>query len=430
MFARWRIVTEDRLRHRPLLRRWMSRWLEWTAPAANTADPQSLARRIQRLCAAARAAPGRNRMIGLDRRLSELARMIGSQRIDWSEFEPGVEKPAIELGVLLKPWIGDREKGVVFISFEHQWVKLAALKNLPALARRYTLVISPTWSPPHSVTNCVFPMLFPDPIVCLMSNRNDLEIFPRLSPNYRMVPLYASNWVNPRFYQSVPAGKKDLDIVMLANFGGYKRHHALFAAMREFSRPLRVVCAGQHNGNRNAAVLLAEAEIFGVRDRFELKENPNDDDVAQLLSRAKTSVILSRREGSCVAVVESLFANTPVGLLEDAEIGSKEFINSQTGRMLQHSALGRQLEQFVAESAQYRPREWAEGRGIDCFGSTRTLNAALRDLANSTGQQWTADIAEHCWRPKPQLVHDADRVRMQPDYDWLEREMDLKFVHR
>jgi hypothetical protein len=41
---------------------------------------------------------------------------------------------------------------------------------------------------------------------------------PRLSPKWHVVPLYASNWVNPDLYSPVPFAIKDIDIVMLANF--------------------------------------------------------------------------------------------------------------------------------------------------------------------------------------------------------------------
>ncbi len=61
---------------------------------------------------------------------------------------------------------------------------------------------------------------------------------------------------------------------------------------------------------------------------------PHAEVVARWLCRARASVILSRREGSCVVVAESLFADTPAALLENAEVGSRAFINASTGRLL------------------------------------------------------------------------------------------------
>jgi hypothetical protein len=44
----------------------------------------------------------------------------------------------------------------------------------------------------------------------------------------------------------VPFEKKDLDIVRLANFGKCKRQFALFKALRDTPRSVKVVCIGQH----------------------------------------------------------------------------------------------------------------------------------------------------------------------------------------
>ena len=128
---------------------------------------------------------------------------------------------------------------------------------------------------------------------------------------------------------------------------------------------------------------------------------------------ARTSVILSRREGSCVVVVESMFADTPVGLLEDAEIGSKHFINSQTGRLLRKRHLAEDLTAFIAQADQYHPRLWAD-ENIACTRSTATLNAALKKYALEHGHPWTQDIALMCWRPDPQVVRPEDCKRLEP----------------
>jgi len=422
----WKIELEDRLRFNPAVRNALCRWklLRERPPAAD--DHQGLARSIHRLCAAARLAPDEALMRQVESEILARVRRLDAAQVNWPEFEPDIDRRQIEKAAVLKPFVSEREKGVLFVSFEYQWARLMRLPRLAQLARRYTLVVSPTWCPPHSLVNFVFPAVWPGPVFCLISNRKDLEIFPRFSPGYVMVPLLASAWVNPGLYQPRPFAKKDVDIFMLANFGKYKRHHALFRALRDMPAHTRVLLIGQHNGPRSAAVLRAEARAYGVEGRFELVENAPNADVLAAFSRAKTSLILSRREGSCVAVVESLFANTPVGLLADAEIGSAMFINEQTGRFLRHENLGRQLTEFVAEAGKYTPRRWAEENRIDCLGSTATLNDRLKEHSLSHGQSWTQDIAAHHWRPDPQLLQDADRLRVQPACAELKSEFGLE----
>ena len=168
---------------------------------------------------------------------------------------------------------------------------------------------------------------------------------------------------------------------------------------------------------RTAAGLMAEARQYGVADRFELLESLPHREVCRVLARAKTSVVLSRQEGSCVAVTESMLANTPVALFEDAVIGSRGFINERTGRLLRHRDLAEQLRAFIQDAARYAPREWALTNGLDCYGSTRVLNGILKEAALTADEPWTTDIAVHHWGPDPLLLTAQDRERLQPEYE-------------
>jgi glycosyltransferase involved in cell wall biosynthesis len=282
------------------------------------------------------------------------------------------------------------------------------------LAQQYRLVLGPVWADPYGLVNYVLPALWPDQVFCHLSDPRDARILPRMAPNYVVVPLYCSSWVNPAWYQPVPFDQKDIDLVMLANFGKYKRHFALFRALRDLPRSTRVVLMGQRHGARTREVLLSEARAYGVADRFELWENAPDADVFRAMARAKTSVILSRREGSCIAVVESLLADTPVAVLAGAEVGSRVFINEQTGRFLAARNLGAQLREFIAQAHCYHPRRWAMDHQIHCQGSSAVLNRVVKETCLAAGEAWTCDLAPFQWRPEPQLLAPADRARLQP----------------
>ncbi len=374
---------------------------------AGADDPQGLARSIARLCAQARRAPDASLQLRLEERIQERLALLDWSNIDWAEFDTSNSGSKVGKAAVIKPWVSPQEKGVVFFSFEDQWLKLLRYAPLHAFAERYDVVVAPTWSPPHHLVNFVFPKAFAGPVFCLISNWKDLEHFPRFAANYVMVPLFASSWVNPVFYKPVPFDQKNIDLIMVANFGTYKRHHVLFKALRDMPSRLRVVLLGQEQDRRTAETLRSEARCYGVDNRFELRCNVSNEELADSLAHARTSVILSRREGSCVVVVESMFADTPVGLLEDAEIGSKHFINSQTGRLLRQRHLAEDLTAFIAQADQYHPRLWAD-ENIACTRSTATLNAALKKYALEHGHPWTQDIALMCWRPDPQVVRPED----------------------
>lgn len=349
--------------------------------------------------------------------------------VAWERYSPKYGIGEIQLGVVLKAPVSAREKGVVLIGFEYQWARLLRSDHLAEFAANFELVLSPTWSPPHAMMTSVFPYQYPgERIFTLISGEEDRVIFPRLSGKYRVVPLLASNWVNPSFYEPVDSSAKNIDIVMLANFSRYKRHFALFSALQEAPTRLVACLAGRPWGGITADHMWKMAKLYGVADRIEIIEGASDAQVRNLLARAKVSLILSRQEGSCIAVAESLFAGTPVGLLEDARVGSKIFINERTGRLLKPRGLGRQLVDFVASARQFQPREWAMEHGISCFGSTRVLNGILRQEQLRQGLPWTADIAVHHWSPEPRLTSAEDRERLRPTYDYLRERLGISIV--
>ena len=106
-----------------------------------------------------------------------------------------------------------------------------------------------------------------------------------------------------------------------------------------------------------------------------------------------------------------MFANTPVAVYEDAEMGSRVFVNEHTGRLLRHHRVAAQLRNFVESSARFVPRKWVDENGVGCVASSQTLNRALKQHALASGGEWTEDIATLCWRPDPQYYDPQDAER-------------------
>jgi glycosyltransferase involved in cell wall biosynthesis len=414
---------EDRLRYSPRVRRWLSGWAWLRHAYARPASDQAVARSVRALCAAARLAPPGEALRQMGR-IHDQVRRLNPARVDWGEFVPGLDGRRIGRGAFLKSCISDREKGVLFVSFEHEWFRLLRHCDLHEFARHYRLVVAPSGDP-HNLINYVFPAAYPSTIFTLISHAEEVDILPRVAPNYVAVPLYASSWVHPGLYKPRPRSERDIDLVMVANFAKFKRHHALFKAVRHMPAGLRILLIGQDQDARTADTILSAAACYGVRDRFRLLSNAPYETVADTLCRSRASVILSRREGSCVVVAESLFADTPAALLESAEVGSRAFINARTGRLLRDGDLATQLTEFIAESDCYSPRAWAEEH-LSCFRSTAVLNDIIKRHALAAGEEWTCDLAPLCWRPDPVLVSPEDQRRMQAAHDDVRRRFGIE----
>lgn len=275
--------------------------------------------------------------------------------------EPYSDKVELSKSAIIKKPVfkdeGVVEKGIILLGFEYQLKRLISLKTIDSIANQYYIFFMPTWQPFYSIEFLSALKKIPDSLVLLPSSQ-DCYYKALFNPSIKhALPFHASSWVAPSLYSPRP---KNIDILMVANFGTYKRHYLLFEALKMLPENLKVVLAGRPLGARTSDVLLNEAKHYGVENRFELMESPSDEKISELLCQAKLVLGLSGREGSYVSLAEALFANTPVALFRDAVVGTKNYINPKTGFLLQPDLpLAPQLEKCLALSESLEPRKWA-----------------------------------------------------------------------
>jgi len=341
---------------------------------------------------------------------------------DWDLISADSANAEVYKGIILKRPVGPNEKGVLLISFEGQWLRLFRHGDVERIARDYHLVLAPSWSPPHDLPMQLAAKKWPGTLYTLMSNFNDTDAFRRLAPNTEPIPLLASSWVHPQVFDVSDSVAKEYDIVVLANFAAYKRHFLLFRALRDMPPHTSALLLGRAIDGRSAETIMSEARAYGVADKVTIKEGLPDAEMVRAMRSARVSLMLSGTEGSCVAVVETLFADIAVGMFSDAIIGSKAYINDQTGTLLQSRHLGRQLSQFIERHESFSPRRWVIDNDVSCYGSSRILNDALRKSVTARGEQWTTDIAVHHWRPNPSYVNEEDVAKFADLYaDFLSK---------
>ena len=190
------------------------------------------------------------------------------------------------------------------------------------------------------------------------------------------------------------------------------------ARQRSMRRDLRVVLIGQDSDGRTADDVWREVKAFGVAEQIEIIRDATIEMVTNQQCNSKASVILSAREGSCVAVTESFFADTPVAMMHNAHIGSRAYINRQTGILMQPETMSKQLSELIEQRTSYSPRAWAMAN-ITCFHSTKTLNSLLQTYSSERGIPWNRKVVPFCWRPDPVYVRDADAAQLAPAYQDL-----------
>jgi glycosyltransferase involved in cell wall biosynthesis len=340
------------------------------------------------------------------------------KKIGWKRLQHEFTSKALDKSVILKSPAVDGEKGVLYVSFEYNWLRLIEHYDLPRMLQEYFLVVASSWSPPDFPLHWMLAHIGPDPVFLQISNQSDIEMHRRFRHNIRPLPIMASDWINPDFYQPRPQQQREIDILMVAGWSLFKRHWLLFRALRKMRRDLRVVLIGQDSEGRTADNTWHEAKAFGVADRIEMIRDATIEMVTEQQCNSKASVILSAREGSSVVVTESFFADTPVAMMCNAHIGSRAYVNRQTGVLLRSETMAAQLSELIEQSASYNPRAWAIAN-VTCFHSTKTLNSLLREYCSERRIPWTQDIVQLCWRPNPTYVKDADAARMKQAYQGL-----------
>ena len=162
LLTRLRLEIADRLRYNPALRHLAARLLAWRSGRPSPgASAGSMAASVRRLCLAARLHDP-SHWEEIEPRIRACVDATLGAAIDWSTLVSPWRPGVIDKAVVLKPWIGEREKGVVLVAFENQWVRLMAMRDLKGFARRYTLVLGPTWSPAHDIKKVLFCAHYPD----------------------------------------------------------------------------------------------------------------------------------------------------------------------------------------------------------------------------------------------------------------------------
>ena len=142
--------------------------------------------------------------------------------------------------------------------------------------------------------------------------------------------------------------------------------------------------------------------------------------------RAKVSLIFTRREGCCVAAVESLFAGCALGMREDAHVGPLEYIHAQTGLRLRPGHLSEDLMRLLELSATLSPSEWAADH-ISCHRTHAKINARLNASCLDRGLPWTKDLALPHWRPYPKLAREPEAAELHSCYQMLHQKIPRVF---
>lgn len=421
----------DALRYSPHSREMLGCW--WLARGLLSGDAVTRGERLARALGFASGGPllslcvdGIRKRPGIDGASAVWAEVVG--RVP--RYRDAIVSQAfLDRSVILKAPGADGERGVLLMTFEYNWARLLlglSEEEFRWLDARYDFVFSTSSSPTSIAALMLAVSRVSGSVFVQVCNAGDVAVIERIHPRLKCLPTMPCDWIHAGLHQPKPFAERSFDFIMVAMWAPVKRHWEFFEALRLLPASLRVVLIGTHDGRHTHRDIRRLADETGVRQELVILDSIPITEVARYQCDAKVSVIMSRREGCCVAAVESLFAGCAVAMRDDAHVGPLAYINEQTGRRLRPGRIAEDLAALLAGAGRLRPREWALER-LTSEVSRGKVNEVLRAEAIKQGHAWTRDIIEPQWRPHPTFVRSADQETMRPVYDELQRRMPMVF---
>jgi glycosyltransferase involved in cell wall biosynthesis len=345
-------------------------------------------------------------------------------------FGPLIRKlPGLSRTIVLKAPAANGEKGILLLTFEYNWARLllgADNEQLRWLAERFHIVLSSSSSPTNFATLSLALSRIPGTVFVQACNPDENARIEGFHPRLKCLPVMPCDWIMPDLYQPKPMDERTRDLLMVAFWGPVKRHWEFFDMLTRLPASLRVTMVGQTDGIRNKDDMIRIARDLGVKQELEVHQSIPVQHVAELQCDAKVSVIMTRREGCCVAAVESLFAGSALAMRADAHIGPLAYINAQTGMLLRPGRVAKDMATLLERAPSLRPQDWAS-QNISCYRSQEKLDAYFKQVDVQENRPWTGGIVLPIWRPHPTFARIEDQAALRPVYAELHQHMPAVF---
>ncbi|MDB6138319.1 MAG: hypothetical protein JWO94_1391 [Verrucomicrobiaceae bacterium] len=307
------------------------------------------------------------------------------------------------------------EKGLLLSTFEYNWLLMVdEPETFRALCKDFNIVFSTSWSSTDYYLLAQALLIAPGTTFwvqpCNLDERAKIEQF---HPRLKALTTMPCDWLNPAFFPQKPFAERDIDLLMVSNWAPFKRHWALFNALRDLPASLRVVCVGQPDTGRTLEDIRALQRVMGAPQQIQFLERLPIEEVSALQCRARVGLILSLWEGCCVAAAESLMAGAPLAMGHDAHVGPLAYIDESTGTRLSRVPKAAEIALALEQAPHRQPRAFAERR-LSYLVSSAILNTTLKAHETLAGHAWTLDLAPICWRPHPKIANASDHQRLVP----------------
>jgi len=262
--------------------------------------------------------------------------------------------------LILSPPVNGK-KGVILIKFTDYFKYFISIFDIDKIRHEYVLVLEPS--------SCGY---FDEDILCMMGlnipvivqtpELVDKEFLYKINTNLIPIDLGANYWVDDRVFFPIENQAKEYDVIMVAIWGNVKRHYHLFKALSMIKPEARpnIALVGV-SWPLTIDEIKEIAAYYNVEKSLVFFENLTQQEINVLLSKAKATILLSKKEGFNKSIVEAMYANVPAFILFGHNFGYEyPYINNKTGGYIDNDSVDEFLENVdnIITSNSFSPREW------------------------------------------------------------------------
>jgi hypothetical protein len=293
--------------------------------------------------------------------------------------------------MILKPYLGDKEKGVLFIQYDEGVKRFSAIYNTEKLAKYYRFVIEPSTCGYQNAMYFLCSSLETE-VLIEAQFKPDFDYIKSLNNNFVPVRLGAGDWTDPEKFSLKKDVIKKYDVVMIANWLRWKRHDVFFSSLAQLGDSItKVAVIGYPIGDRTLPDIKKESEKHQVADKIDFYERIPFESVAEIIQKSKIGILLSKEEGANRAIYECFFSGVPVILSSMNRGVNRDHLNNCTGVLSDDNQLPEMIKNMITEYSSYEPRRWAEAN-TGYLNATMKLNEIIRTISRQHNENWTQDI--------------------------------------
>jgi len=327
--------------------------------------------------------------------------------------------------IILKKQL-ENEKGVVLIKYTPTFDAFLAYFKIKEIFKNYYIVLEPSWAGycDPSILMFIISNNKKNNVIVQSPENSDFNFIKRLGTNLLPIDIGSADWVDKDVFAPSLKKNKIYDLVMVANWGSYKRHKELFKALKRIkNRQINLLLIGfEWDGRTKAHILNEYHQILNGSKTVILTvlENLSAKDLSNYLCKSKVFILLSQKEGPNKALVEAFFCNIPAIVYDRMIGGARNKINSKTGMLSSYNDLPKKIEYMLDNYQNYASREWAL-KNTGSFIATNVLNQLVKKIAKENGEAMSTNIVEKTNTPNLSYKDPSMRMIIEKEYREIEK---------